>query len=525
MAIAKFDRTVTLQNSGAVAESAEVLITTLQGSQATLYSNLGATTTIDNPITTPADGRVSFFIEEGSYNITVTYSGVSTSYNNIPIYPDPAEKADSDDLGSLGAVVGGHTSDIATLQNTKVDTSTFNSLEQRVTDVESDVSTNSTNLGTIGAVVGGLTSDVTTLQNTTVDITTFNLLSGRVDDTESDISTLETGLSSTNTQLGSLGATVGTHTTQITTLQNTTVTNANFNALVGRVDTVESDISTLDTGLSNTNTQLGSLGATVGNHTTQITTLLNTTVNTTTFNALEGRVDDAETDISALQTGLSSTDTQLGSLGATVGTHTSQIATLQNTTVTTSSFNTLEGRVTDVEDDLVNTNSTVGTLGLQVGQLNSDVTVLQNTTATTSYVDTMVASMGFTFTGVNISTSGNDVYTLTPGDMSKHIYFFEGGQPKTLNFRFSGTGYSEGDTFRISTNTNVKFTILNGTPSISGWFPWFATNTFAGREFTTSGAGGTATWEFIYYSGRWNALLISGASQIFTGLPYTGTVI
>lgn len=87
---------------GAAVQQASVLVKTLAGATATIYSDDGSTET-DNPLTTDANGKFEFYAADGRYSLTISKTGVITQQNITDILLEDPEDgfAELDDAGSL----------------------------------------------------------------------------------------------------------------------------------------------------------------------------------------------------------------------------------------------------------------------------------------------------------------------------------------------------------------------------------------------------------------------------------------
>lgn len=75
---------------GLVVEGAKVLVTDINGSVATIFSNNG-TTQQANPMTTDANGRFAFYAADGRYNLTITINNVQYGEQRDILLNDPAD--------------------------------------------------------------------------------------------------------------------------------------------------------------------------------------------------------------------------------------------------------------------------------------------------------------------------------------------------------------------------------------------------------------------------------------------------
>ena len=230
MALAKFDRYITSTSSGATVPNASVQVSVASlGVPASLFSDREGLIPADNPFPADNNGRATFYYAADRYNMTVTGGGFSVNYTDIVAVPSDGIAEDSrvtaveDDLantnnivGQLGANVGTLTSGVVTLENTKAETTVTDSLDQRVstiessgvdqvaeldtrlTDVEVDLTNTNTSVAALGSQVGSLNSSVTVLENTSATTTVTNALDVRLTDVEDD-------LTKTNTSVAVLG--------------------------------------------------------------------------------------------------------------------------------------------------------------------------------------------------------------------------------------------------------------------------------------------------------------------------------
>ena len=95
MALGKFDRTITFTNSGEAVGGATVQVDLAAGGAASLFSDREGTSPISNPVTADADGRVTFYVAQGRFNIVATDGSFNATYTDVVIYPDPEEKQDT----------------------------------------------------------------------------------------------------------------------------------------------------------------------------------------------------------------------------------------------------------------------------------------------------------------------------------------------------------------------------------------------------------------------------------------------
>ena len=83
--------TDTVQNRlGMAVEGAKVLVTDINGSVATIFSNNG-TTQQSNPMTTDANGCFAFYAADGRYNLTITINNVQYGEQRDILLNDPAD--------------------------------------------------------------------------------------------------------------------------------------------------------------------------------------------------------------------------------------------------------------------------------------------------------------------------------------------------------------------------------------------------------------------------------------------------
>lgn len=85
---------------GLVIEGANVRVTDINGSVATIFSNNG-TIQQDNPMTTDANGRFSFYAADGRYNITVTVDNVEYGEQRDILLNDPSDPSPEKIIGGV----------------------------------------------------------------------------------------------------------------------------------------------------------------------------------------------------------------------------------------------------------------------------------------------------------------------------------------------------------------------------------------------------------------------------------------
>lgn len=101
-------------NKGVAIPGASVLVKTLAGAVATIYSVDGVTTTA-NPLTTDANGMFSFYAADGHYSLTISKTGIATQTITDVLLEDPADDG-SVGVKRFGAVGDGVADDTAAIQ-------------------------------------------------------------------------------------------------------------------------------------------------------------------------------------------------------------------------------------------------------------------------------------------------------------------------------------------------------------------------------------------------------------------------
>lgn len=94
----KYHDTVQSRNSGRPVSGASVLVKTLAGVTATIYSDNGVTP-VSNPLTTDANGYFSFYAADGRYTLTISGAGIDTRTISDVLLEDPADNIRADLLG------------------------------------------------------------------------------------------------------------------------------------------------------------------------------------------------------------------------------------------------------------------------------------------------------------------------------------------------------------------------------------------------------------------------------------------
>lgn len=90
---------------GTAITGASVLVKTLAGATATIYSDDGVTTT-GNPLTTDANGMFQFYAADGHYTVTISKTGIATQTITDVLLEDPADsfayRTTPYDFGAVG---------------------------------------------------------------------------------------------------------------------------------------------------------------------------------------------------------------------------------------------------------------------------------------------------------------------------------------------------------------------------------------------------------------------------------------
>jgi hypothetical protein len=103
---------VVLDRRGNVKAGASVLVSTLAGAQATIYSDDGVTET-GNPLTTGSDGSFAFYAADGRYTLTISGQGLTTKTVSDIQLEDPQDVSGAvgdgvtDNLAAFAAALAG----------------------------------------------------------------------------------------------------------------------------------------------------------------------------------------------------------------------------------------------------------------------------------------------------------------------------------------------------------------------------------------------------------------------------------
>lgn len=228
-------------------------------------------------------------------------------------------------------------------------TSTVNALESRVTQTENDIDALSASITTLTSDVSDLEGDVsgnttaistlstrvTTAEND-INVNSADIVSlkSRMDDAEDDISAQSSAISGLDSSVSSINGTLTAHAGDITSLDS-------------RLDLLEPDVSGHASAISSLQADVTSIEGTLTSHSSALT-------------SLDGRLDDAEADLSAQSSAISALDTRLDSAEGTISSHSTSLTSL-NSRITSAegvnsaqatAINNLDTRVTSNESGL-----------------------------------------------------------------------------------------------------------------------------------------------------------------------------
>lgn len=153
------------------------------------------------------------------------------------------------------------TDELWTLIEQAADTSelenAINDLKTQVSELETDVTTNTSNISSLSSQVNELETDVATnATNISTNASNISSLTTQVNNLNASVSTNTSNISSLSTNLSSLSNTVSGHTTSINNLSSqlsnlTSSVNEDYTNLEARVTALETTVGTLNTRLEN----------------------------------------------------------------------------------------------------------------------------------------------------------------------------------------------------------------------------------------------------------------------------------